>query len=68
MSENTKQQIYHNIREIEMNNAVTVNTKKTYWGLDIQLHSFLSLTQDQSWSTWHNGRFNLGDWDPGITD
>jgi hypothetical protein len=59
--ENPKQQSSHNIREAEMGNVVTVNTKKTYRGLEVQLHSFLILTQNQRWSTSHPGRFNLGD-------
>jgi hypothetical protein len=36
--------------------------------LEVQLHSFLILTQNQRWSTSHPGRFNLGDWDPGVND
>ena len=35
--ENPKQQSSHNIREAEMGNVVTVNTKKTYRGLEVQL-------------------------------
>jgi len=58
---NPKQQSCHNIREVEMGNVVTVNTKKTYGGMEVQLHSFLILTQNQRRSTSHNGRFNLGD-------
>jgi len=50
-SENHKQQICHNIREIEMGNIVTVNTKKIYRAMEIHLLSFLALTQNQNFTT-----------------
>ena len=67
-SENPKRQSCHNISEVNIDNIVTVNDKKTYRIMEIRLHSFITSTQDQRGLASQPGPFNLGDGDPGITD
>jgi hypothetical protein len=69
-SENPKRQSCHNIREVnvQVDNVVTVNIKKTFRIMEIRLHSFLTSIQEQRGLTSHPGRFNFEDSDPGITD